>query len=105
MRDQKLMLKEYEVVEFEMLEGCWFYCEIGIFDNQMNDQGEIKMKSKGGKGREGKVFVNNVYGKVGSSWNSSFKVGYVKEDESIGFQIVGGNNKKVGDIGSGSGIR
>ena len=46
------------------------------------------MNSKGAKRTEAKLFLNNLYGKLASSSNSSFKVAYVKEDESIGFYIV-----------------
>lgn len=104
MTDYKLMLKHYELVDFEILDGCWFYSEIGIFDNYINHYAEIKMNSKGAKRTEAKLFLNNLYGKLASSSNSSFKVAYVKEDESIGFYIVPANNKKVGHIATGSAI-
>lgn len=104
MTDYKLMLKHYELVDFEILDGCWFYSDIGIFDNYINHYGEIKMNSKGAKRTEAKLFLNNLYGKLASSSNSSFKVAYVKDDESIGFYIVPANNKKVGHIATGSAI-
>lgn len=104
MTDYKLMLKHYELVDFEILDGCWFYSDIGIFDNYINHYAEIKMNSKGAKRAEAKLFLNNLYGKLASSSNSSFKVAYVKEDESIGFYIVPANNKKVGHIATGSAI-
>lgn len=104
MTDYKLMLKHYELVDFEILDGCWFYSDIGIFDNYINHYAEIKMNSKGAKRTEAKLFLNNLYGKLASSSNSSFKVAYVKEDESIGFYIVPANNKKVGHIATGSAI-
>lgn len=104
MTDYKLMLKHYELVDFEILDGCWFYSDIGIFDNYINHYAEIKMNSKGAKRTEAKLFLNNLYGKLASSSNSSFKVAYVKEDESIGFYIVPASNKKVGHIATGSAI-
>lgn len=104
MTDYKLMLKHYELVDFEILDGCWFYSDIGIFDNYINHYAEIKMNSKGAKRTEAKLFLNNLYGKLASSSNSSFKVAYVKDDESIGFYIVPANNKKVGHIATGSAI-
>lgn len=104
MTDYKLMLKHYELVDFEILDGCWFYSDIGIFDNYINHYAEIKMNSKGAKRAEAKLFLNNLYGKLASSSNSSFKVAYVKDDESIGFYIVPANNKKVGHIATGSAI-
>lgn len=104
MTDYKLMLKHYELVDFEILDGCWFYSIKGIFDNYINHYAEIKMNSKGAKRTEAKLFLNNLYGKLASSSNSSFKVAYVKDDESIGFYIVSANNKKVGHIATGSAI-
>lgn len=104
MTDYKLMLKHYELVDFEILDGCWFYSDIGIFDNYINHYAEIKMNSKDAKRTEAKLFLNNLYGKLASSSNSSFKVAYVKEDDSIGFYIVRANNKKVGHIATGSAI-
>lgn len=104
MTDYKLMLKHYELVDFEILDGCWFYSDIGIFDNYINHYAEIKMNSKGAKRTEAKLFLNNLYGKLASSSNSSFKVAYIKEDDSIGFYIVPANNKKVGHIATGSAI-
>lgn len=104
MTDYKLMLKHYELVDFEILDGCWFYSMKGIFDNYINHYAEIKMNSKGAKRTEAKLFLNNLYGKLASSSNSSFKVAYVKDDESIGFYTVPANNKKVGHIATGSAI-
>lgn len=104
MTDYKLMLKHYELVDFEILDGCWFYSDIGIFDNYINHYAEIKMNSKDAKRTEAKLFLNNLYGKLASSSNSSFKVAYVKDDDSIGFYIVPANNKKVGHIATGSAI-
>lgn len=104
MTDYKLMLKHYELVDFEILDGCWFYSAIGIFDNYINHYAEIKMNSKGAKRAEAKLFLNNLYGKLASSSNSNFKVAYVKDDDSIGFYIVPANNKKVGHIATGSAI-
>jgi len=43
MTDYKLMLKHYELVDFEILDGCWFYSMKGIFDNYINHYAEIKM--------------------------------------------------------------
>ena len=50
------------------------------------------------------MFLNNLYGKLASSDNSSFKVAYVKDDGSIGFYAVSEHNKKSGYIACGSAI-
>lgn len=40
-----------------------------------------------------KLFLNNLYGKMASSMNSSFKVAFEKDDGSVGFYEVDENDK------------
>ena len=51
-----------------------------------------------------KLFLNNLYGKLAASTDSSFKYAFVKEDTSIGFVPVNQNEKKPGYIPVGSAI-
>lgn len=104
MTDYKLFLEHYNVVDFEILDGCYFDTEIGIFDDYINKYKKIKLESKGPKRTISKLFLNNLYGKMASSTVSSFKLAYMKEDESIGFMEVEENNKKAGYIPVGSAI-
>ena len=104
MTDYKLILEHYELVDFEILDGCWFFAEIGIFDEYIEKYKKIKMESKGAKRELAKLFLNNLYGKMASSTDSSFKVAYVKEDKSIGFIPVIEKGKKPGYIPVGSAI-
>ena len=104
MTDYKLFIDHYNVVDFEIIEGCYFETEIGLFDNYMNRYKKIKLNSKGAKRELAKLFLNNLDGKMASSDDSSFKVAYVKSDNSIGFETVRENNKKVGYIPIGSAI-
>ena len=50
------------------------------------------------------MFLNNLYGKMASSMDSSFKLAYVKDDKTIGFLPVAEANKKPGYIPVGSAI-
>lgn len=104
MTDYKLILEHYELVEFEILDGCWFYGAIGIFDEYIDKYKEIKMNSKGAKRELAKLFLNNLYGKMASSTDSSYKVAYVKDDMSIGFIPYEEHDKIPGYIPVGSAI-
>lgn len=104
MTDYELIKKHYELVDFEILDGCWFFSEIGIFDEYMEKYKKIKMESDGAIRELAKLFLNNLYGKMASSTDSSFKLAYIKEDGKIGFKLIKANNKKAGFIAVGSAI-
>ena len=104
MTDYELLKEHYELVDFEILDGCWFYAKTGIFDEYINKYKEIKINSKGAQRELAKLFLNNLYGKMASNKNSSFKYAVVKDDKSIGFVQVPQFNKKAGYIPVGSAI-
>ena len=104
MTDYELIKEHYELVDFEIIDGCWFYTQIGIFDEYIEKYKKIKMESKGALRELAKLFLNNLYGKMASSTDSSFKVAYIKDDKSIGFLPVKENNKQAGYIPIGSAI-
>lgn len=104
MTDYELIKEHYELYDFEILDGCWFYSLVGIFDEYIDKYAQLKMTSKGALRELAKLFLNNLYGKLATNSNSSFKVAYKKEDGSIGFYTVIENNKKVGYIACGSAI-
>lgn len=104
MTDYELMKEHYELPDFEILDGCYFYTLIGIFDKYIDKYKKIKMESKGALRELAKLFLNNLYGKLASSQDSSFKVAYVKDDKSIGFMSVPANDKDAGYIPIGSAI-
>lgn len=104
MTDFQLMKEHYELVDFEILDGCWFYTQVGIFDRYIGKYKKIKMENTGAIRELAKLFLNNLYGKLASSTDSSFKLAYVKEDKSIGFIAVEEHNKKAGYIPCGSAI-
>lgn len=104
MTDYALFLEHYEVVDFEILDGCYFDSAIGIFDTYIEKYKKIKLESEGAIRELAKLFLNNLYGKMASSTKSSFKVAYVKEDKSIGFYTVDAFDKEPGYIPVGSAI-
>lgn len=102
MTDFILMKEHYELVDFEILDGCYFFTSIGIFDDYMEKYKKIKLESKGAKRELAKLFLNNLYGKMASSEDSSFKVAIVKENKSLSFISVPANDKEAGFIAVGS---
>lgn len=104
MTDFQLLKEHYELVDFEILDGCWFYAEIGLFDSYIEKYKTIKMNNKGALRELAKLFLNNLYGKMASSTDSSFKVAYIKDDKSLGFMACTENGKKPGYIPVGSAI-
>lgn len=104
MTDYILMREHYDLVDFEILDGCWFESAIGIFDEYIEKYKKIKLESKGALRELAKLFLNNLYGKMASSTDSSFKVAFRKEDDSIGFYDVTQYEKQPGFIPVGSAI-
>ena len=104
MTDFILMKEHYELVDFEVLDGCYFFTAIGIFDEYMEKYKKIKLESKGALRELAKLFLNNLYGKMASSEDSSFKVAIVKENKALGFISVPANDKQAGFIAVGSAI-
>lgn len=104
MTDYILIKEHYDLVDFEILDGCWFDAQVGIFDEYIEKYKKIKLESKGAKRELAKLFLNNLYGKMASSPNSSFKFAYEKDDKSVGFVEVREFDKKPGYIPVGSAI-
>lgn len=102
--DFQLLREHYDLCDFEILDGCYFSTAIGIFDEYIDKYKKIKLESKGALRELAKLFLNNLYGKMASSPDSSFKVAYVKEDKSLGFRTVLANDKIPGYIPIGSAI-
>lgn len=104
MTDFKLFKEQYELVDFEILDGCWFHAAFGIFDDYINKYKEIKLRSKGAQRELAKLFLNNLYGKMASSTASSFKIAYDKGDGVVGFYTQPEHDKLPGFIAVGSAI-
>lgn len=73
MMDYRLMHEHYNIYDEKIIGGCWFDTTVGLFDNYINKYRKIKMESKGAKRTIAKLFLNNLYGKLSSSTNSSYK--------------------------------
>lgn len=104
MTDFRLLQDHYNLVDFEILDGCYFDSAIGIFDTYIEKYKKIKLESTGALRELAKLFLNNLYGKMATNTNSSFKVAYIKEDKSLGFYTVVANDKEPGYIPVGAAI-
>lgn len=104
MTDYQLIQEHYELVECEILDGCYFNRAIGIFDEYIDKYRKMKMESTGALRELAKLFLNNLYGKMSSNTDSSFKVAYLKDDKTVGFYSVIEHDKKPAYIPVGSAI-
>ena len=104
MTDYTLLLEHYNVKDFEILDGCWFESMIGIFDKYIDYYKQIKQTSKGAIRELAKLFLNNLYGKMASNTDSSFKYAYIKEDKTLGFITIEEHGKSPGYIPVGTAI-
>lgn len=104
MTDYKLFLEHYYVKDFEIIDGCWFNTSIGLFDDYINVYKEQKINSTGALRTLAKLFLNNLYGKMATSTDSSFKFAQLNDDLSLGFVDIIEHDKKPGYIPIGSAI-
>ena len=104
MTDFNLILDQYDLINCQILDGCYFRAYKGLFDDYIDKYKEIKVKSKGAVREIAKLFLNNLYGKMATSTDSSFKVARLKDDNSLGYFTVIENQKKPGFIPVGSAI-
>jgi hypothetical protein len=104
MTDYILLKEHYRLIDFEILDGCYFPAVKGIFDEYIEKYKKLKLESKGAMRELAKLFLNNLYGKMASNTDSSFKLAYIKPDKTIGFMPVEEFDKKPGYIPVGSAI-
>lgn len=104
MTDFEMLRKHYDLFDFEIIDGCYFTTVIGIFDEYIDKYRKIKQSSTGALKELAKLFLNNLYGKMASSPDSSFKVAVIKDDKSLGFRTVDAHDKIPGYIPIGSAI-
>lgn len=102
--DYYLIKEHYELVDFEIVDGCYFSTITGLFDEYIEKYKKIKMTSKGALRELAKLFLNNLYGKLASNDISSFKVAYVDDDNSINYLMQEEHAKQPGFIPIGSAI-
>lgn len=104
MSDWELIKEHYDLWDTEIIDGCWFRAKIGIFDDYIDKFAKIKKEATDKCTRTiAKLFLNNLYGKMAMSTDSSFK--YAESvDDSFVFHDIHANDKRPGYIPCGSAI-
>lgn len=102
--DFELLKTHYELEEFEILDGCYFDTKIGIFDEYIDKYRKIKETSKGAKRTEAKLFLNNLYGKMATSDDSTYKVAFLDDEGVVRFEDVEEHEKQTVYIPIGAAI-
>lgn len=102
--DWQLVQEHYFLYDTEILDGCYFMASCGIFEDYIDKYKKIKMTSKNARRELAKLYLNNLYGKLASSDNSSFKFAYLNEDKILSFMTIPQHDKKTVFIACGSAI-
>ena len=102
--DWELMQEHYYLYDTEILDGCYFQSQVGIFEDYIFKYKRIKMTSKNAKRELAKLYLNNLYGKLATSDNSSFKYAYLNDDGILSFMTIPQHNKRTVYIACGSAI-
>ena len=102
--DYKLFLEHYDVEDFEILDGCYFRTMEEIFHPYIGKYKKLKQESKGAKRQLAKLFLNNLYGKMASNKNSSFKYMFMGEEGLLESIDIDAEEKQAGYIAIGSAI-
>lgn len=104
MTDWQLIKEHYDLWDTEVMNGCWFRTQIGIFDSYIDCFAKIKKEAKDKCTRTiAKLFLNNLYGKMAMSTDSSFKFAEPMNDSFV-FHDIHANDKRPGYIPCGSAI-
>lgn len=104
MTDWQLIKEHYELWDTEIMNGCWFRSQLGIFDEYIDKFAKIKKEAKDKCTRTiAKLFLNNLYGKMAMSTDSSFKFAEPTNGSFV-FHDIHANEKRPGYIPCGSAI-
>ena len=104
MMDWELFKEHYYLLETEILDGCYFDAKIGIFDSYIEKYKKIKLESTGAIRELAKLFLNNLYGKMATNTDSSFKIASLEENGVVKYATIVQDDKKPGYIPVGSAI-
>lgn len=104
MTDYELLQTHYKLIDFSILDGCWFYSVTGIFDKYIDKYREIKERSQGAERQLAKLFLNNLYGKMATSPVSDHKLALIDDKNIVQFVDVIAEEKNPIYIPIGSAI-
>lgn len=101
--DYKLICEHYDLFNTEIIGGAYFASVTGLFDDYINKWREVKENSKGAMRTLAKLFLNNLYGKLASNDDSSFKIAYL-DNGVLKFRFQEAHEKNVISIACGSAV-
>ena len=101
--DFDLIKDHYNLVELEILDGCYFRAMVGLFDEYINKWAAVKLNNKGAIRTLAKLFLNNLYGKMASSTDSSYIIPFM-EDGVLHNKVVVEYAKSAGYIAIGAAV-
>lgn len=108
MVDFALFQKHYIVKDLEIIDGCYFSAVNGLFDDYIDHFMRMKEKATIEHNNSlrtiAKLFLNNLYGRMASSKNSSFKYATINDNNALEFDTIFDYNKQEGFIAIGSAI-
>lgn len=104
--DYILFKEHYELYDTEYLDGCYFKAETAdnIFDKYIDKWKEIKINSEGALRMLAKLFLNNLYGKMATWINDSYRHASLGDDGALEFKIIKSFEGHPGYIPIGSAI-
>ena len=102
--DWKLIQEHYYLYNTEIVGGCYFATEIGLFDKYIDYWREVKENSTGAMRTLAKLFLNNLYGKLASSDDSSYKVAYLNDNGGLSFTMQEAHEKTLVSVACGAAV-
>ena len=101
--DYQLIKEHYELFNTTVIGGCYFAAVKGLFDDYIDKWREVKETSTGAMRTLAKLFLNNLYGKLASNDDSSFKIAYL-DDGVLKWNYQEAHDKDVVSIACGSAV-
>lgn len=103
--DFEVFKEQYDIIYLEILSWCEFKVSTShyLFDEYISKYKKQKMENKGAKREEAKLFLNNLYGKLASTTDSSYKTVEIVDDK-LHFNMHVQHDKVPGYIPIGSAI-
>ena len=86
--DWELFKEHYEVTDLDVLDGCFFQTQIGLFDQYINKYAEKKATQRGALREISKMCLNSLPGKFATTSDASYKVASLDEKDQLQFETI-----------------
>lgn len=102
--DYELMKEHYRLYNTEYIGGCTFATVLGLFDEYINEWRAVKERSKDSMRTIAKLFLNNLYGKLATNDDSTFKIAYLNDNHALSFTTQDAHEKKLVSVACGAAV-